>query len=61
MSPELKRTLRLFLLASIYALGALGIVACGGGGDGSIGDNSTTLTTKTECVYGSSTLGDCKI
>jgi len=50
------------LLAAIYALGVLGIVACGGGGGGgSSSDNSGGTTTSSKCEIGTSKLGECEI
>ena len=61
MSAASKRTLRTFLIASIYALGFLGIVASGGGGGGSSsgGDNNVVSVSNTNISrYGSSDFDD---
>ena len=58
MSADRKRCLRRFLLAAIYMLGVLGIVASGGGGGG---DNETNESSDTTCILGSAQLGDCKL
>ncbi len=61
MSADRKRCFRRFLLASIYMLGVLVIVACGnGGGDGSDEDDNDPVTDS-KCEIGSSKIGDCKI
>ena len=51
---------RSVLLAAIYALGTLGIVASGGGG-GSSSDNNGGTTTSSKCEIGTSKLGECEI
>ena len=50
------RWLRRLVLAFIYTMGVLGILASGGGG----GDDSDPVVNS-KCEIGSSKIGDCKI
>ena len=59
MSVASKRTLRGLLLACIYMLAVLGIVASGGGSGG--GGDSDPAPESEKCVLDSSKIGDCKI
>ena len=51
------------LLAAIYSLGVLGIVASGGGGGSSSGDGDDNggTATSSKCEIGISKLGECEI